>query len=80
MSAYKHWRIYYSIQYIDGSVEKVSFGSGGLDIPTVKARTIQGALKLAEENVVKPLRMDRDIRDVVIWNISIVEDDVFGDR
>lgn len=75
----KTWEIGYSIKYKDGTVREVSIypSEGGLEPTRIKARTIWGALRKAEYNIAAPLRKDPEVSEVVIWDIGIVEDDVF---
>ena len=75
----KTWSIYYSIKFKDGRVQEVAMfpRKGDLEPAEIKARTIWGALRKAEYNIAGPLRKDPEIAEVAIWNIRIIEDDVF---
>ena len=46
----------------------------------MEARNIRHALDLADENIRKPMLKDPEITDVVIWNVGIVEEDVFTEE
>ena len=75
----KTWSISYSIKFKNGRVQEVGMfpREGDFEPAEIKARTIWGALRKAEYNIAAPLRKDPGIEDVVIWNIGIMEDDVF---
>ena len=68
----KHWMIDYSIKYINGTVKEGQ--------ATVGARNISIALGMALGNIRKPMLQDPEISDVVIWDVGIVEDEVFEDE
>ena len=68
----KHWMIDYSIRYINGTVKEGQ--------ATVEARNISIALGMALGNIRKPMLQDPEISDVVIWDVGIVEDEVFEDE
>lgn len=68
----KHWMIEYSIRYINGTVKEGQ--------ATVEARNISIALGMALGNIRKPMLQDPEISDVVIWDVGIVEDEVFEDE
>lgn len=68
----KHWMIDYSIKYINGTVKEGQ--------ATVEARNISIALGMALGNIRKPMLQDPEISDVVIWDVGIVEDEVFEDE
>lgn len=68
----KHWSVDYSIKYINGKVKEGQ--------ATVEARNITIAVGLALANIRNPMMKDPEISDVVIWDVGIVEDEVFGDE
>ena len=68
----KHWLIEYSIRYTNGRVRE---GQSKLE-----ARNITEALGLAIINIQYPMMKDPEITDVVIWNVGIVEEDVFTEE
>lgn len=68
----KHWNIDYSIKYIDGTVKE--------EQATLEARNISIAVGMALGNIRKPMLKDPEISDVVIWDVGIVEDEVFEDE
>ena len=43
-----------------------------MELATIKARTIWGALRKAEYNIAAPLRKDPEVSEVVIWGVGIV--------
>ena len=65
----KHWRVDYSIKYVNG-VKKELVG-------TVEAQSIAVAYGTAFNNIVEPRKNDPEISEVVIWSIGIIEDEVF---
>lgn len=68
----KHWRVDYTIKYIDGREEELE--------ATFETYNIAMALGMAINNVREPLLCNPDVNDVVIWNIAIVNDDVFPEE
>lgn len=68
----KHWLIYYSIRHINGQVQE--------ERATIETGNIKQALNLAIVNIQKPTLKDPEITDVVIWGVSIMEDDVFPEE
>ena len=68
----KHWRVDYSINYIDGRVEEKA--------AIVEARNITVALGIAINDVTDPLKGRLDVTRATIWNIGIMEDDVFPEE
>ena len=68
----KHWLIDYSIKYIDGTVKE--------EQATLEARNISIAVGMALGNIRKPMLKEPEISDVVIWDVGIVEDEVFEDE
>lgn len=65
----KHWKISYSMMYRNGSVQEAE--------ATIAADTIDQALKMAQLNITKPLHQTGAYEDIVIWDVAIMEDDVF---
>ena len=68
----KHWRIDYTIEYIDGKQEERE--------ATLEARNITKALELAIINITDPLKVVPEVSRTVIWNVGIIEDDVFPEE
>ena len=68
----KHWRIDYTVEYIDGRHEELT--------AEVEARNITVALWLAINDVTDPLKKRLDVSRAVIWNVGIMEDDVFPEE
>ena len=68
----KHWRVDYAIKYIDGREEE--------KVAMVEARNITAALNLAINDVTDPLKGRLDVSLATIWNIGIMEDDVFPEE
>ena len=68
----RHWNVDYSIKYIDGTVKE--------EQATLEARNISIAVGMALGNIRKPMLKDPEISDVVIWDVGIVEDEVFEDE
>ena len=67
----KHWNVDYSIKYIDGTVEEKQ--------TTLEARNISIAVGMALGNIRKPMLKEPEISDVVIWDVGIVEEEVFDE-
>ena len=65
----KHWKISYSMLYRNGSVQEAE--------ATIAADTIDQALKMAQLNITKPILQTGAYEDIVIWDVAIMEDDVF---
>ena len=68
----KHWRIDYTIEYINGRKEE--------NEARLEARSITNALELAIANITNPLRTVPEVSRVVIWDVGIIEDDVFPEE
>jgi hypothetical protein len=68
----KHWRIDYTIEYIDGRKEERD--------AVVEARNIAAAVCLAVNDVTDPLRRQLEVSRAVIWNVGIMEDNVFPEE
>ena len=68
----KHWRIDYTIEYIDGHKEERD--------AVVEARNIVAAISLAVNDVTDPLRRQLEVSRAVIWNVGIMEDNVFPEE
>ena len=64
-----HWTVDYSIMYINGEFEEKR--------ATLEARNIRAAIDEADRKIRRPLREDPEVTDVVIWDVGIIEDDVF---
>ena len=65
----KHWNIKYAVRYVNGKQQEFE--------KTVRAQSITIALAVAINSYIEPAKDDPGISEVVIWNIGIVEDDVF---
>jgi len=65
----KHWIASYTIEYKDGYITKETVG--------VESHDITRALATVINEIINPMRMDPEIEEVVVWNIGILEDDVF---
>ena len=65
----KHWEIQFSMKYKTGRVKEGQV--------TMEAEDITIALGMALGNIRDPMMKDPEIEDVVIWDVGIVEDDVF---
>lgn len=68
----KHWRIDYTIEYIDGRKEERD--------AVVEARSITTALENVINNVTNPLKAVPEVSRAVIWNACFIEDDVFPEE
>lgn len=68
----KHWKISYSIRFVDGKEEERE--------ATIEARNIASAISLAYINIVEPTKKLVDVGTVVIWHAGIIEDDVFPEE
>lgn len=68
----KHWKISYSIRFVDGKEEERE--------ATIEARSIASAISLAYINIVEPTKKLVDVGTVVIWHAGIIEDDVFSEE
>ena len=68
----KHWMINYDVKYKDGHIEEKR--------ATVKGRYMVTALGTALLDIIDPLLEREDVREAVIWNIGIMEDDVFPEE
>ena len=65
----KHWIADYTVKYKDGREEEKH--------TEVEEHDITRALATVINEVVNPIRMDPEVEEVVVWNIGIIEDDVF---
>ena len=65
----KHWLIEYSIKYTHGRQKE--------ERANLTAKNITIAVAMALTNISRPLLQDPDVSDVVIWNVGMIEDDVF---
>lgn len=68
----KHWRVDYTIKYIDGREEELE--------ATLEASSIVAAVDRAVINIEGPQTGNPEISDIVIWNIGIMEDNVFTEE
>ena len=65
----KRWLIHFSIKYTNEAIKE-----GNVE---VEAANISDALNNVVENIQKPYLQDPEITDFVIWDIGIIEEDVF---
>ncbi len=65
----KSWRVDYSILYTDDKICEASID--------VEAATILDALAEADQRIPNPM-IDEAVKDTVIWNVGIYDDDPFG--
>lgn len=65
----KDWNVNYSVKFIDGKVEERE--------TIIPAKDIFLALDDAKITIRRPLLLQPDVSDVVIWDIGIMNDDVF---
>ena len=65
----KHWTVDYSVRYINGEIEEKR--------ASLEAGNIRAAVDEADRKIRRPLRDDPEVTDVVIWDVGIIEDDVF---
>ena len=68
----KDWNVNYSIRYVDGKVEERE--------TIIPAKDIFLALDDAKLTIRKPLMLQPDVTDVVIWDIGIMNDEVFEEE
>ena len=68
----KHWMINYAVKYVDGRTEEKR--------AIVEGRYMVTALGTALLDIIDPLLKQDDVADAVIWNIGIMEDDVFPEE
>ena len=65
----KTWRIDYSIKEKSGEITESS--------AKLKAENITTALGLGLKNVREPMISSPDVEDIVIWSVTIIDEDVF---
>ena len=68
----KHWMINYAVKYVDGRTEEKR--------AIVEGRYMVTALGTALLDIIDPLLKQDDVANAVIWNIGIMEDDVFPEE
>lgn len=68
----KDWNVNYSIKYVDGKVEERE--------TLIPAKDIFLALDDAKINIRRPLILQPDVADVVIWDVGIMDDEVFEEE
>ena len=69
MDKWKDWLICYAIKYKDGHIEEKR--------ATVKGNYIVTALGTALCDIIDPIKEQDDVADAIIWNIGIIDNDVF---
>lgn len=67
----KHWSVDYSIKYKDGRITE--------EKATLEAKNISIAVGMALGNIRKPMLQNPDVQDVVIWDVGIIEEEVFDE-
>ena len=72
MKNWKDWLVCYAVKYKDGRIEEKR--------ATVKGRYMVTALWTALLDIIDPLLKQDDVDDAVIWNIGIIDDDVFPEK
>ena len=72
MEKWKDWLICYAVKYKDGHIEEKR--------ATVKGRYMVTALGTALLDIIDPIKEQDDVADAVIWNIGIIDDDVFPEE
>jgi hypothetical protein len=68
----KHWMINYAVKYVDGRIEEKR--------AIVEGKTVTTGLGTALCDIIDPLLEREDVREAVIWNIGIMEDEVFQEE
>lgn len=68
----KHWMINYAVKYVDGRIEEKR--------AIVEGRCVTTGLGTALCDIIDPLRKREDVKEAVIWNIGIMEDEVFQEE
>ena len=69
MDKWKDWLICYAIKYKDGHIEEKR--------ATVKGNYIVTALGTALCDIIDLIKEHDDVADAVVWNIGIIDNDVF---
>ena len=72
MKNWKEWLVCYAIKYKDGRIEEKR--------ATVKGRYMVTAFGTALCDIIDPLLKQDNVADAVIWNIGIIDDDVFPEE
>lgn len=65
----KDWSVNYSVKFVTGKVEERE--------TLIPAKDIFMALEDAKINIRRPLILQPDVSDVVIWDVGIMDDEVF---
>ena len=69
----KHWIANYSVKHKDGHEVEV-------EVANIEATNIIEALEIIKQDHTDPLRDNPDVECVIIWNVGIVDDDVFPEE
>lgn len=69
----KTWIANYSVKYRDGRKKEY-------EVVDIKANTITDALEMVKRDHIDILKNDPYVAQAVIWNIAIVEDEVFPEE
>ena len=65
----KNWTADFTIKYTSGRKKEGTV--------KVESHDIIRALTTVINDIINPMRMDPEVEEVVVWNIGIIEDDVF---
>ena len=68
----KDWSVNYSVKFVTGTVEERE--------TLISAKDIFMALEDAKINIRRPLILQPDVADVVIWDVGIMDDEVFEEE
>ena len=68
----KSWSVNYSVKFVDGKIEERE--------TILLAKDIFLALDDAKITIRRPLILQPDVSDVVIWDIGIMDDEVFEEE
>lgn len=65
----KEWSIQYSIKFTNGKIDEREL--------IIEAEDIIDAINYAQDHIRTPLLTANEVSDVVIWDVGIMDDDVF---
>ena len=68
----KSWSVNYSVKFIDGKIEERE--------TILLAKDIFLAMDDAKITIRRPLILQPDVSDVVIWDVGIMDDEVFEEE
>ena len=69
----KHWIANYSVKCKDGHEVEV-------EATNIEANSILEALEVVKRDHTEPLKGQPNVECVIIWNIGIIDDDVFPEE